>query len=131
MNADYLRLLASFEVAVALEQRSYLIEPVLAAKILTLSGGTIGEIAAFTFGEIAALLRRSAAVASSVASNAYKRRGRFVRIRLAFATPTHRNDNVGCCPVGTVCASGAVPLVAPFVYALTVRLEQYCEEIPK
>jgi hypothetical protein len=44
MNEDYLRLLASFEPALRLEQRSNLIDPVLATKILTLSGGTIGEI---------------------------------------------------------------------------------------
>jgi hypothetical protein len=40
MNEDYLRLLASFEP----ERPSNLIDPVLATKILTLSGGTIGEI---------------------------------------------------------------------------------------
>jgi hypothetical protein len=44
MNEDYLRLLASFEPALRLEQPSNLIEPALATKILTLSGGTIGEI---------------------------------------------------------------------------------------
>jgi len=46
MNEDYLRLLASFEVGLGLEQPSHLIEPALATKILTLSGGTIGEIGA-------------------------------------------------------------------------------------
>jgi hypothetical protein len=44
MNEDYLRLLASFELTLRLEQPSNLIEPVLATKILTISGGTIGEI---------------------------------------------------------------------------------------
>ena len=44
MNDDYLRLLASFEVALPLEHPSRLIEPPLATKILSLSGGTIGEI---------------------------------------------------------------------------------------
>jgi hypothetical protein len=44
MNEDYLRLLASFEPALRLERPSNLIDPVLATKILTLSGGTIGEI---------------------------------------------------------------------------------------
>jgi hypothetical protein len=44
MNEEYLRLLASFELALSLEQRSGLLEPALATKILTLSGGTIGEI---------------------------------------------------------------------------------------
>jgi hypothetical protein len=44
MNEDYLRLLASFEPTLRLERSSNLIDPVLATKILTLSGGTIGEI---------------------------------------------------------------------------------------
>ena len=44
MSEDYLRLLASFEPSLRLEQSSNLIEPVVATKILTLSGGTIGEI---------------------------------------------------------------------------------------
>ena len=44
MGEDYLRLLASFEVALPLEQRSGLVEPALALKILSLSEGTIGEI---------------------------------------------------------------------------------------
>ena len=44
MNEDYLRLLPSFEPALRLEQASNLVDPVLATKILTLSGGTIGEI---------------------------------------------------------------------------------------
>jgi hypothetical protein len=38
------RLLASFEQTLPLEQPSGLIEPALAAKILSLSGGTIGKI---------------------------------------------------------------------------------------
>src|ERR1019366_886445 len=46
MGEDYLRLLASFEVALPLEQRSGLVEPALALKILSLSEGTIGEISA-------------------------------------------------------------------------------------
>jgi len=46
MNEDYLRLLASFEVGLGLEEASQLIEPALATKILALSGGTIGEIGA-------------------------------------------------------------------------------------
>jgi hypothetical protein len=46
MNEDYLRLLASFEVGLGLEQPSHLIEPALATKILVLTGGTIGEIGA-------------------------------------------------------------------------------------
>jgi hypothetical protein len=46
MNEEYLRLLASFEVALPLAEPSGLLEPALATKILTLSGGTIGEISA-------------------------------------------------------------------------------------
>ncbi len=46
MSDDYLRLLASFEVAFALERPSKLVERTLAQKILTLSEGTIGEISA-------------------------------------------------------------------------------------
>jgi Bacterial TniB protein len=46
MGEDYLRLLASFEVALPLEHRSGLVEPALALKILSLSEGTIGEISA-------------------------------------------------------------------------------------
>src|SRR5450755_4617205 len=46
MGEDYLRLLASFEVALPLEHRSGLVEPELALKILSLSEGTIGEISA-------------------------------------------------------------------------------------
>jgi hypothetical protein len=46
MGEDYLRLLASFEVALPLEHRSGLTEPALALKILSLSEGTIGEISA-------------------------------------------------------------------------------------
>src|SRR5450631_2620443 len=46
IGEDYLRLLASFEVALPLEQRSGLVEPALALKILSLSEGTIGEISA-------------------------------------------------------------------------------------
>ncbi len=52
MNDDYLRLLSSFEVALPLDQPSGLMEPALATKILSLSGGTIGEIST--------LLRRAA-----------------------------------------------------------------------
>lgn len=55
MNEDYLRLLASFEVALPLVHPSGLVEPELATKILHLSGGTIGEISA--------LLRRAALTA--------------------------------------------------------------------
>jgi hypothetical protein len=46
MSEDYLRLLASFEIALPLEQRSGLVEPALALKILSLSEGIIGEISA-------------------------------------------------------------------------------------
>jgi len=46
MGEDYLRLLASFEVALPLEHRSRLVDPTLALKILSLSEGTIGEISA-------------------------------------------------------------------------------------
>jgi hypothetical protein len=52
MDDDYLRLLSSFEVALPFEEPSGLMEPPLATKILTLSGGTIGEIST--------LLRRAA-----------------------------------------------------------------------
>jgi type II secretory pathway predicted ATPase ExeA len=45
MDDDYLRLLASFESALPFERPSMLIEPALALKILTLSEGTIGEMA--------------------------------------------------------------------------------------
>ena len=44
MNDDYLRLLASFEVALPLSHPSVLVESALATKILILSGGMIGEI---------------------------------------------------------------------------------------
>jgi len=46
MSDDYLRLLASFEVAFSLAQPSKLAERTLAQKILNLSEGTIGEISA-------------------------------------------------------------------------------------
>ena len=46
MTDDYLRLLASFEVAFPLERASALTESALAQKILSLSEGTIGEISA-------------------------------------------------------------------------------------
>ena len=46
MSDDYLRLLASFEVAFALARPSKLAERTLAQKILNLSEGTIGEISA-------------------------------------------------------------------------------------
>ena len=55
MNEDYLRLLASFEVGLGLEQASHFIEPASATKILALSGATIGKISA--------LLSRAAMVA--------------------------------------------------------------------
>lgn len=45
MSDEYLRLLASFEIALSLEHRSNLIEPELALLILSLCEGTIGEIA--------------------------------------------------------------------------------------
>ncbi len=44
MTEDYLRLLASFEVALALQRRSRLAQTTLAQKILSLTEGTIGEI---------------------------------------------------------------------------------------
>lgn len=44
MNDDYLRLLASFEVALPLSHPSGLVESAIATKILILSGGLIGEI---------------------------------------------------------------------------------------
>jgi hypothetical protein len=44
MGEDYLRLLASFEMALPLEHRSGFLEPAMAIKILSLSEGTIGEI---------------------------------------------------------------------------------------
>jgi hypothetical protein len=46
MTDDYLRLLASFEVAFPLARPSKLVERTLAQKILTLSEGPIGEISA-------------------------------------------------------------------------------------
>lgn len=46
MTEDYLRLLASFEVALPLLRPSELTQPTLAQKILSLSEGTIGEISA-------------------------------------------------------------------------------------
>jgi hypothetical protein len=46
MSEDYLRLLASFEIALPLEHRSGFLEPAMAIKILSLSEGTIGEISA-------------------------------------------------------------------------------------
>jgi hypothetical protein len=46
MGEDYLRLLASFEKLLALEQRSDLLDPAMAIKVLSLSEGTIGEISA-------------------------------------------------------------------------------------
>jgi len=46
MSDDYLRLLASFEVAFALARPSKLVERTLAQTILDLSEGTIGEISA-------------------------------------------------------------------------------------
>jgi len=46
MGEDYLRLLASFELALPLEHRSGFLEPAMAIKILSLSEGTIGEISA-------------------------------------------------------------------------------------
>jgi hypothetical protein len=46
MGEDYLRLLASFEVALPLEHRSALVEPGLALKILSRSEGSRGEISA-------------------------------------------------------------------------------------
>ena len=46
MNDEYLRLLASFEIALGLKHRSNLLEPDLAMMILSLGEGTIGEIAA-------------------------------------------------------------------------------------
>jgi hypothetical protein len=45
MDADYLRLLASFEATLSLAKASNLIETSLALKILALSEGTIGEVA--------------------------------------------------------------------------------------
>lgn len=46
MTDDYLRLLASFEIAFPLARPSKLVERTLAQKILNLSEGTIGEISA-------------------------------------------------------------------------------------
>ena len=46
MSDDYLRLLASFEVAFPLARPSKLVERALAQKILILSEGTIGKISA-------------------------------------------------------------------------------------
>jgi hypothetical protein len=43
MGEDYLRLLASFEVALPLEHLSGLVEPALALKILSLSEGTMAR----------------------------------------------------------------------------------------
>jgi hypothetical protein len=45
MGDEYLRLLASFETMLSLEKRPGLLEPTVAFKILSLSEGTIGEIA--------------------------------------------------------------------------------------
>ena len=55
MNEDYLRLFASFEVALSSSKRRISIEPALATKILALSVATIGKISA--------LLSRAAMVA--------------------------------------------------------------------
>jgi hypothetical protein len=46
LTDEYLRLLASFEIALPLERPSRLAEVPLARKILSLSDGTIGEISA-------------------------------------------------------------------------------------
>ena len=84
MGEDYLRLLASFEVALPLEHRSGLVEPALALNILSLSEGTIGEISA--------LLCR-AAVEGDRARNRTDHRhlSRALRVRRALPTAACRH----------------------------------------
>jgi hypothetical protein len=67
MTNEYLRLLASFEVALPLERPSRLAEVKLARKILDLSEGTIGEISALlTCAALAAIERGTERITSSV-----------------------------------------------------------------
>jgi hypothetical protein len=58
LTDEYLRLLASFEVALPLERPSRLAELTLARKILDLSEGTIGEISALLTGAALAVIER-------------------------------------------------------------------------
>jgi hypothetical protein len=67
MSDDYLRLLASFEVAFPLAHPSKLVERNLAQKILNLSEGTIGEISALlTCAALAAIERGTEQITSNV-----------------------------------------------------------------
>jgi Bacterial TniB protein len=67
MTDEYLRLLASFEVALPLERHSRLAELPLARKILGLCEGTIGEIAALLTGAaLVAIERGTEQITSSV-----------------------------------------------------------------
>src|ERR1022692_1499809 len=58
LTDEYLRLLASFEVALPLERPSRLAQLTLARKILNLSEGTIGEISALLTGAALAAIER-------------------------------------------------------------------------
>jgi len=58
MSSDYLRLLASFEIALPLEHRSALAKSGLAVNILSRSEGTIGEISALLCGAALAAIER-------------------------------------------------------------------------
>jgi hypothetical protein len=58
MGSDYLRLLASFEIALPLEHRSALAKSGLAVDILSRSEGTIGEISALLCGAALAAIER-------------------------------------------------------------------------
>jgi hypothetical protein len=72
MSDDYLRLLASFEPALRLERASNLIDPVLATKILTLSGGTIAEISTLlTRAALRAIDGGSERITNANATDAY------------------------------------------------------------
>ena len=67
LTDEYLRLLASFEVALPLERPSRLAELTLARKILGLSEGTIGEISALlTSAALAAIERGTEQITSNV-----------------------------------------------------------------
>lgn len=79
MGEDYLRLLASFEVALPLEQRSGLVEPELALKILSLSEGTIGEISALLCRAALDAIERGAEQISGASIE-----------RCGYITPSHR-----------------------------------------
>jgi type II secretory pathway predicted ATPase ExeA len=80
LDADYFRLLKSYETMFALEERSNLTDEETAIKVLSMSGGTIGEIST--------ILKKAAVLA---VKTGYEKIDLSIINKISYVGPAHRN----------------------------------------